>query len=82
MASVETEIMPACYKRASLEGPFVISIHLGYVGQASLNSVAEFRDKTGEVLVNNTNQVVSVSKETRRGNTRFLIGGLSSMQMW
>lgn len=44
-----------------------INVHLGYVGGASLNSVAELVDKdTGFVFAQNTNQVVVVDKTTRK----------------
>ena len=46
---------------------FTVSINLGYVGGSSLNSVAQLKDsETGEVYADNVNQVVTVSKETRK----------------
>ena len=46
---------------------FAVSVELAYVGTSSLNSLAKlYSPNTGEMFVYNVNQVVSISKATRK----------------
>jgi acyl-CoA thioesterase FadM len=69
MASTKTEVFRELYDLVdqptmpNLEA----ELQLGYIGTSSLNSVAILRNKdTGHVLAQNTNQVVTVLKTTRK----------------
>ena len=69
MASTKTHIYKPVYDLHLKDTMpnLCVSIHLGYVGSSSLNSVAQLKDaKTGEIYADNVNQVVAVSKETRK----------------
>ena len=69
MASTKTSISRKFYDLPTVDKTptFDVSVHLGYVGMSSLNSVAVLSDaNSGEVFARNTNQVVTVSKETRK----------------
>ena len=69
MASTCTEVSRELYRLpdAAKLPPLHTTVHLGYVGNSSLNSVAILTDKdTGKELARNVNQVVTVDKTTRK----------------
>ncbi len=69
MGSTQTDVTKDYYDivNYTIVPKLVVNIHLGHIGNSSLNSVAEVVDKdTGKVFVTNTNQVVCVSKQTRK----------------
>lgn len=69
MASAKTEITRECYDLpdAAVSPSFEAKLHLGYMGNSSLNSVATlYHTQTGKELARNINQVVTVDKTTRR----------------
>ena len=69
MASTKTDVDLDFYRIADHQKlpSLAVNIHLGYVGSASLNSVAELVDlDSGKVFATNTNQVVMVDKTTRK----------------
>lgn len=54
------------YDPSKPKSPIDVMIQGGYVGSSSLNSVATVVSATGQPLLKNVNQVVSVEKSTRR----------------
>ncbi|CAH1794778.1 unnamed protein product [Owenia fusiformis] len=68
MASSEIELSEKFYEiRNQEQFPIKIAVHLGYIGKSSVLSVAEMTNGiTGEFLGKGGNQVVSVSRETRK----------------
>lgn len=69
MASTRTVFMRSLFDLAKLNRmpKLEVLLHLGYIGMSSLNSVAQLKNRdTDEVYVENTNQVVTVSKQTRK----------------
>ena len=69
VASTHTRIYKPAYTLTEKEEApcLAVSIKLGYVGSASLNTVATLADsRIGEVYAENVNQVVTVSKESRK----------------
>ena len=69
LASVETDVSRELYDLPLLEEwpGLKVNFHLGYLGSASLNTVATLHNAaTGQVLASNTNTVVCVDKTTRK----------------
>ncbi len=67
MASSEFEIDKAMYDVHGPKWPLQVHAQLGYIGKSSSNSVSSLVvPSTGQVLVKNVNQVVSIDKQTRK----------------
>ena len=65
--SSQTFMSPDFYQKVFQMVPLLVDIHLGYVGNSSVNTVAILRaEGSDDTLVTNVNQFVLVDKQTRR----------------
>ena len=66
MVTARVDVTPAMYDAKIPKSPLDVVVQGGFIGNCSLNSLTTVVTSSGQELMSNTNQVVSIDKTSRR----------------